>query len=373
VVISENRLRTEQKEKEMTTAEKLINRKLSLLDLAEYLSNVSEACRIHGVSRQNFYDIRKAYEDGGIEGLREKSRRKPNVKNRVDPEVEKRVLAYALEYPTYGQMRVSNELRREGILVSPGGVRSIWLRHDQQTMGKRLRQLEEEVAKAGGVLTEFKKQALEKARTARQNDVNSVDTAHPGYLVGQDTFYVGTLKGVGRIYMQSAIDTYSNVGFGKLYTSKVPVTSADLLNDRVLPFFEEQGVPVLRIITDRGSEFRGNPDTHHYELFLQMNDIEHTVTKTKSPQTNGICERFHQTVLNEFFRVAFRKRFYSALEEIQEDLDGYVHQYNTERTNQGARCQGRTPMQTFTESLTLVKEKMLDETMADSTTCQLLS
>jgi transposase InsO family protein len=173
--------------------------------------------------------------------------------------------------------------------------------------------------------------------------------------------------------LQSAIDTYSNVGFAKLYTSKVPVTSADLLNDRALPFFEEQGVPVLRVITDRGSEFQGNPDTHHYELFLQMNDIEHTVTKTKSPQTNSICERFHQTVLNEFFRVAFRKRFYSTLEEIQEDLDGYLHQYNTERTNQGARCQGRTPMQAFSDSLPLVKEKMLDEMTADNTTCQLLS
>ena len=192
----------------MITVEKLINRKLSLLELAEYLSNVSEACRIQGVSRQNFYDIKKAYEEGGIEGLREKSRRKPNLKNRVGPEVEQRVLSLALEYPTYGQMRVSNELRREGILVSPGGVRSIWLRHELQTMERRLKRLEEEVAKTGGVLTEFQKQALEKARTARQNDINSVDTAHPGYLLGQDTFYVGTLKGVGRIYMQSAIDIY---------------------------------------------------------------------------------------------------------------------------------------------------------------------
>lgn len=153
----------------------------------------------------------------------------------------------------------------------------------------------------------------------------------------------------------------------------MPVTAADLLNDRVLPFFEGQGVPVLRILTDRGSEFYGNQDTHHYELFLQMNDIEHTVTKTKSPQTNGICERFHQTVLNEFFQVAFRKKFYSTLEEIQEDLDSYLYRYNNERTNQGARCQGRTPMQTFMESLHLVREKMLDGTFTDNATCQLLS
>ncbi len=132
-----------------------------------------------------------------------------------------------------------------------------------------------------------------------------IETEHVGYLGAQDTFYVGTLKGVGRIYQQTFIDTYSAVGFAKLYTSKVPINSADLLNDRVIPFFDKYGIPILRVLTDRGTEFCGKPDKHDYELFLALNDIDHTKTKAKNPQTNGICERFHKTMLEEFYSVAF--------------------------------------------------------------------
>lgn len=154
-------------------------------------------------------------------------------------------------------------------------------------------------------------------------------------MLAQDTFYVGYIKGVGRIYQQTAIDTYSAVGFAKLYTAKVPATSADILNDRVLPFFESHMIPVIRFITDRGTEFCGAPEKHLYMLFLQMNEIDHTVIKATSPQTNGICERFNQTVLNEFYKPAFRKTMYKSVEQMQEDLDFYILQYNEERTHQG--------------------------------------
>lgn len=150
------------------------------------------------------------------------------------------------------------------------------------------------------VYTEAQLSALETAKRQRETDPEEIETEHSGYLLGQDTFYVGYLKGVGRIYQQTVIDTYSSVGFAKLYTAKVPVTAADSLNDRVLPFFEDHHVPILTVLTDRGTEFCGRLDKHPYELYLQLNDIEHRKTKAKSPQTNGICERFHQTVLNEF-------------------------------------------------------------------------
>jgi len=175
---------------------------------------------------------------------------------------------------------------------------------------------------------------------------------------------VGYLKGVGRIYQQTVVDTYSSVSFGKVYTAKVPVTAADLLNDRVLPFFEEQEIPVLRVLTDRGTEFCGAPDKHPYELYLELNDIEHTKTKAKSPQTNGICERVHQTILNEFYRVAFRKKIYPDLETLQIDLDEYMNGYNTHRTHQGKRCHGKTPMETFLDGKRYFKEKNLDKMLA---------
>lgn len=356
----------------MTTQQKLIRRKLSLLELAEFLKNISQACQIQGCSRQHFYDIKKAYQEHGLEGLKEKSRRKPCLKNRVAPEVEEAVLQMALEYPAYGQVRVSNELRKKGILVSGGGVRSIWQRHNLETFKKRLKVLEEKAAKEGIVYTEEQLRAIEVLKKEKETSADEIETEHPGYLLAQDTFYVGYLKGVGRIYQQTALDTYSSVAFAKLYTAKVPVTAADTLNDRVLPFFEEQNVPILRILTDRGTEFCGTLDKHPYEIYLQYHEIEHTKTRARRPQSNGICEAFHKTVLNEFYKVAFRKKIYSSLEELQRDLDEWLVDYNNKRTHQGKRCQGRTPMETFMDGMTPLASKDLEKHFSEGmATCKI--
>ncbi len=344
----------------MTREMKAVRSKMNLLELAEYLQNVSEACRVMGVSRQHFYDIKQAYAEGGAEALREKSRRKPNLKNRVAPEIEEAVVRVAEEYPAYGQVRASNELRKQGVLVSPGGIRCIWVRHGLETFKKRLARLEEKAAKEGIVYTEAQLAALEKVKREKESDPDEIETHHPGYLLSQDTMYVGYLKGVGRIYQQTVIDTHSSVAFAKVYDTKVPVTAADCLNDRALPFFEERAVVVQRILTDRGTEYCGRPDTHAYQIFLGLNEIEHTRTKAKHPQTNGICERFHQTCLNEFYKIAFRKRVYRSLDELQADLDAFVDHYNHQRTHQGKRCQGRTPIATFVDALPLALDKQID-------------
>ena len=146
----------------------------------------------------------------------------------------------------------------------------------------------------------------------------------------------------------------------KLYTTKTPITSADLLNDRVLPLFQEHELPLLRILTDRGTEYCGRPEQHDYQLYLAINDIDHTRTKAKSPQTNGICERFHKTVLDEFYRVAFRKKIYDDLESLQRDLDDWIYYYNFERTHQGKMCCGRTPMETLEDGKKIWQEKKLN-------------
>src|SRR4030042_3125490 len=178
----------------MTPQDKLIKKKLSLLELSEFLHNVSEACRINGCSRQHFYDVRQAYEENGIEGLKEKSRRKPCLKNRVSPEVEEAVVEMAIEYPAYGQVRASNELKKKDMLVSGGGVRSIWQRHNLETFKKRLKVLEEKVAKEGIVYTEEQIRVLEMARRDRQESPGEIETGHARSLIAPDTYYVGSLQ-----------------------------------------------------------------------------------------------------------------------------------------------------------------------------------
>jgi transposase InsO family protein len=344
----------------MTREEKLIKSKLGLLELGEYLQNVSEACRVMGYSRDTFYRVKEAYETGGIEALRDESKRKPNPKNRVSEETGTAVVKMAFEEPAWGQIRVSNELRKAGIFVSGCGVRGVWLRHGLETMQKRLKALEARVAAEGVILTESQLQALEKARREKEAH-GEIETAHPGYLGAQDTYYVGFIKGVGKIYQQTFVDTYSQVVCAKVYMQKVPITAADVLNDRVLPLFEKHEVSLLRVLTDRGTEYCGREDSHDYQLFLALNDIEHTKTKANHPQTNGICERVNRTMQDEFYKVAFRKKLYRSLEELQVDLDAWLVRYNTERTNQGKNCKGRTPMQTFLEDRYLATEKDLSK------------
>lgn len=342
----------------MTNADKVIKGKLGLMKLAETLGNVAEACRVMGYSRDSFYRFKELYETGGQEALREISRRKPCIKNRVSDEIEEAVVAFAIEKPAHGQVRVSNELRKQGITVSAGGVRSIWLRHDLETFAKRLKALDAKVLQEGLILTEDQLKALEK-RKVEQEAHGEIETEHPGYLLAQDTYFVGTIKGVGRLYQQTVIDTYSKVSFAKLYTQKSALAAAEMLNDKVVPWFEEHGVKPLRVLTDRGTEYCGRIESHDYQLYLALEDIDHTRTKAKSPQTNGICERFHRTMQDEFYTIAFRKKVYREVEELQKDVDKWLEEYNMERTHTGKYCYGKTPLQTFEEAKHIVASKTI--------------
>jgi transposase InsO family protein len=154
------------------------------------------------------------------------------------------------------------------------------------------------------------------------------------------------------------------VAFAKLYDRKNALVAADILNDRVLPFYEENGIPLLRVLTDRGTEYCGNREHHEYQLYLALEDIDHSRTKARSPQSNGICERFHKTILDEFYRVTFRKKVYNSIDELQADLDQWLIEYNEQRTHSGKYCYGKTPMQTFRDTVHLAKEKMLGEVAA---------
>jgi transposase len=284
----------------MSTREKLIKARLGMLALAEELQNVSLACKKAGISRSHYYEIKEAFERYGSEGLAPQSRRRPRMPNETPVELVERILEMTERYPTYSYKRVSDQLRLVGVGVSPSAVRYVWQRHGLTLKYQRLLWLEQKTAARGGVLTESQLRLLRKWRGKTTDPEAHIDSPQPGFLLGQDTYFVGTIKGVGKIYMQSVVDTNCSLGFAKLYLSKVPMTAVDVLYDRVLPFYEEHRVEVDHLLTDNGREYCGRPLNHPFELFLAVNQIEHRRTDIGSPETNGFCERFHRTVKEEF-------------------------------------------------------------------------
>jgi len=334
----------------MTTEEKVARRKLSLLELAADLGNVSKACRVMGYSRQQFYEIRRNYQTYGSQGLLDRlpGPRHPHP-NRVSDEVETAILDYSLRYPTHGCLRVAQELALQGVTVSSTGVRGVWSRHQLLTRHERLLRLEKTVREQQIELTDQQIALLE--RFSPEFRERHIETRHTGDLVAVDTFFVGSLKGIGKIYLQSVIDCHSRYAWGRLYTSKLPLTAVHVLNNDVLPFFEQHSARIDTVLSDNGRENCGRPDRHPYELFLQLEDIEHRTTRVRRPQSNGFVERLHRTLLDEHFRIKGREKWYESLDEMQADLDAYLGVYNTQRPHQGRGMNGKTPAAMFTKSL----------------------
>ncbi len=339
----------------MTTEQYIIQRKLSIIELGKSLKNVSAACRHLNVSRQHHYDLKNRVAEEGLEGLIVKSRNSPRLALRTPQPIEDRILAHSLDFPSHGNRRVASELASTGIRISGGGVRCVWIRHGLASKQARLKRLEAWAAREGTVLSAEQQASLEMIKQ-RKEAHGEIETHHPGFLVGQDTYYVGYIKGVGSIYQQTVIDTYSNYGFAKLYGDKTALPAADVLNSKVLPFFDSHGLSILRTLTDNGPEYCGRKGHHPYELFLQLNGIEHSRTRPYRPQSNGITEKLNQNIQNEFYAVEFRRTTHSSLESLQQALDAFMERYNTLRPSQGKHCKGRTPEKTFLDGIELYRK-----------------
>ncbi len=340
----------------MNSKDRLIDAKVSILQLANELKNISKACKTAGIARSSFYEIKKAYEQFGRDGLEPKTRRKPRMPNEIAGEVEAKVLDLTRENPSYSYNRIADQLQLLGISISGTGVRKVWARHDLCRKLSRYMWLEREVSSGRGLMTEQALKAVNRLKRLSEATDNHVEANEAGELISQDLYLVGTIKGVGRIYSQSAVDCSNSLGFARLCLNKLPINSVALIHEKVLPFYDSHGIQIGSILTDCGREYCGRADSHFYEIYLASQGIEHRTTRPASPFTNGFVERFHRTLKDEFFSKVFRQKIYHSIEELQQDLDAFLVHYNEQRTHSGYRCQGRTPMATFKTLLAKPKE-----------------
>jgi len=350
-------------------AAKLAHKRLSVLELAQELGSITEACRRAGMDRTSFYEWKRRFQTHGLEGLKDLP---PVVKNHPFSTPQKtvdKVLQLAGLNPTWGCNRISDHLALEGISLSSVTIQSLLNKNGMGSRYERLLKLEERSLQEGIELSAEQIKLIEKANPVFKE--RHVESSRPGELLCQDNFYVGQLKGVGKVYLHTVVDTYSSYAFGFLHTSKQPEAAVAVLHNDVLPFYEEREIPINKILTDNGREYCGTEatqTTHPFELYLLLNDIRHKRTKVARPQTNGFVERFHRTVLDEFFRLAFRTKLYLSVSELQADFDVWLHAYNRERPHQGYRNLGKRPIDTVNEFLALPDWKQRCLTLVSTTT-----
>jgi hypothetical protein len=357
----------------MNAPDKLAHQRLSVLQLAEALGNVSVACRQRGMTRTQFYDYKRRFELQGLEGLKDLPPIHKSHPQTTPPEVVARIVALSLAHPAWGCVRLSAHLKLEGISVSSPTIQSHLIKQGIASKFDRLLKLQEQVATEPFELSAEQITQIEKANPSFRE--RHVESSRPGELLCQDTCFVGTFKGIGQVYLHTVVDTYGSYAFGSyafgsyafgsyafgsyafgfLHTSKVPEAAVAVLPNDVLPCYQQHGIPVGAVLTDNGREFCGTP-THPYELYLALAALEHRRTRVRHPQTNGFVERFHRTVKEEFFEVALRETFYEAVEALQTDLDRWLAHYNTERPHLGYRNQGKRPIDTVNAYVTVSQE-----------------
>lgn len=332
----------------MKAPEKVAHHRLSVLELAEALGNVSQACRLSGMTRTQFYEYKRRFQTHGFEGLKDLPPIHKTHPQTTAPEIVEQILTLSLEHPPWGCVKLSDMLKLQGISVSSPTIQNILIKHGMASRYERILKLEEKAAVEPITLTAEQIALIEKANPCFRE--RHIESSRPGELLCQDTFYVGQLKGIGKVYMQAAVDTYGSYAFGFLHTGKLPECAVAILHNEVLPFYRDKGLLVTAVITDNGREFCGT-QTHPFELYLALNDIEHRKTKVQRPQTNGFVERFDKTALDEFFTTIFREKFFESVEALQADFDIWLNHYNNERPHRGYRNMGKRPVDTINQYL----------------------
>ena len=306
-----------------------------------YLDNkisVTKLCIQFNRSRTWFYKWFNRYKLYGNNGLYNIIHELPARPNQTPLDIEMKILNFIEDYPSYGPVRVSNELIKKGITVKPSAVYNIFKRHNLNTRKLRLEHIR--------IKYDIVKKQSDIERAKEISKTRSLNTKHPGDVIGMDVFYVGCLKGIGRIYQYTGCDTYASFSWAKLYTDKSALSACDFMMHM---HNNSLDIPIKSVLTDNGKEFTTHHKSkkHSFERLLKELNIKHRLTKIRHPWTNGSVERFQRTVLEEFYQVAFRKKIYTTIEELNDDLNQYINYYNYKRTHQGKRTNGRVPAELY--------------------------
>jgi transposase InsO family protein len=326
-----------------------LHHRLSLLELAQALGNISEACRRQGISRTQFYEYKQRYQKLGLEGLKDQPATHKQHPRKTPAAIIERVLELSLEHPGWGCIRLSDWLKSQGINISSPTVQSILIKHNMGNKNERLRKLEEKATDESWQLTEEQFALISKANPCFAERNHQLST-RPGELLAQDTIYLGFLPKTGKIYLQAVVDTFGSFAFGFIHSGKLPDCAVAVLHNDVLPFYRERGLTVSAILTNNSREYSGKAN-HHYELYLMLNDIEHRYTAVREPQTNSFAKRFAQTARSEFFKRTFYEKSYQNINDLQADFNAWLSYYNTERPHPGYYNQGKPPQIIITEYL----------------------
>jgi transposase InsO family protein len=317
----------------MTLEDSIHSQRLRVLREAERLGNVSEACRRHGMSRTLFYRLRKRFEQYGPDGVHPKRRdARSGRPPAVCVQTERRVIAFALAWPTCGPQWYSDQLARDGVTLAPVTIWRLLRRQRLGTRAARLAVLEQYSAATAGLLTE---------RTAKRT--RHVEADQPGDLLSLDTFYVGKLKGVGKVWQITGCDVASSFAWARLVIGEVTARAVlAFLREVVRPTYRQAGWRLRRVLTDNGKEFKGA-----FAIGCERLRIRVTRTKPRHAWTNGFVERLQKTILHEHWRIAFRRQYFTGRRTLQGSLDRFLQFYNHERTHRGYRLNGRTPATVF--------------------------
>jgi transposase InsO family protein len=317
----------------VTPAEIIYQRRVAVLDYAARVGNVAEACRVFGISRTRYYEWKGVADRYGLAALVPKERRAPQMPEATPTHVVEALLTLAVSQPTIGCRQYADRLGDQGFSIAKSTAQKHLVAHGLGRRTQRLARAAAIAAATTGLVTE----------AARQDEPFGfcLATGGPGELVCLDSFYIGKLKGVGKVYQLTAIDVFTRWAFVALVLGPVNGTHTGRFIDQLLRHYRRHGVSVRAVLSDNGPEYVANGFRAH----LVEKGLRHQRIPARSPNHNAVCERFQGTILQECWRPAFHRRRFTSIRQLQAEADAWLLTYHHRRRNHGDYMAGRTPHQ----------------------------